>query len=90
MAKRSVELSPRALRDLEKLPADAARSLLDDIEVLGASPWPGPLKVKKLRGHELYRLRTRNYRAIFELRGHKVVVLRIVDRQDFERILKTI
>lgn len=90
MGKRSVELSPRALRDLEKLPAEAAGELVEDMGVLGKAPWPGPPRVKKLRGHDLYRLRTGDYRSIFELREGKVVVLRIVDRKEFERILRTL
>lgn len=90
MARRPVELAPRALRDLQKLPAEAAEALLEDMEVLGETPWPGPPKVKKLRGHDLYRLRTGDYRSIFELRQGKVIVLRIVSRKELERILRTL
>ena len=90
MAEQIIELSPRALRDLRKFPPAAARKILDEIEVLAETPWPGPPKVKKLRGHELYRLRTGSYRSIFETTQGKVVVLRIVDRKDLERILETL
>lgn len=90
MAEQRIELSPRALRDLQKFPPPVARKILDDIEVLGETPWPGPPQVKKLKGYELYRLRTGNYRSIFEARQGKVVVLRIVNRKDLERILETL
>ncbi|MBI4588588.1 MAG: type II toxin-antitoxin system RelE/ParE family toxin [Candidatus Rokubacteria bacterium] len=90
MADRPVELSPRALRDLRKLPAEAAGEILGDLEILKKAAWPGPPKVKKLRGRDLYRLRTRDDRSIFEIRNGKVVILRIVGRQDMERILRTL
>jgi len=90
MAERRVELSPRAQRDLQKLPQAAVREILDDMEILRETPWPGPPKVKKLRGRELYRLRTGDYRSIFEVREGRVVIFRIVDRRDFERILRTL
>jgi len=85
------------MRDLRRLPADTAAELLVDMESLAADPLPGPPKVlpgppkvKKLRGHDLYRLRTGDYRSIFELRGTKVVVLRIVGRSELDRILRTL
>lgn len=90
MAEQIVELSPRAQRDLQKLPQATVREILDDMEILRETPWPGPPKVKKLRRHELYRLRTGGYRSVFEVREGKVLILRIVDRRDFERILRTL
>lgn len=90
MAERPIELSPRALRDLQKLSGHDAGKILDNLEVLRDTPWPGPPKVKKLRGHERYRLRTGDYRSIFEIREGKVVILRIVDRKELERILRTL
>jgi mRNA-degrading endonuclease RelE of RelBE toxin-antitoxin system len=90
MAERRVELAPRALRDLRRLPAQDAERLLDDLQILEQAPWPGAPKVKKLRGQDLYRLRTGDYRSVFEAREGKVVVLRIVDRREFDRILKAL
>lgn len=90
MAKQIIEISPRALRDLQKFPPTVARKILDDIGVLAETPWPGPPKVKKLKGYELYRLRTGSYRSVFEARQGKVVMLRIVDRKELERILETL
>ncbi len=90
MANRPVELSPRALRDLKAIPTETVRRILDDLEVLRSTPWPGPPKVKKLRRLELYRLRTGDYRSIFEVLGETVVILRIVGRKELERILRTL
>ena len=90
MPRYRVELSPRALRDLRKLGSDASAEVVDDLSVLGTFPWPTSPKVKKLRGGELYRIRTGEFRSIFERRGKAVVVLRVIDRKDFERILRRI
>ena len=86
-----VELSPRALRDLKALEKTAAREILGDLEVLQIRPWPAPPKVKKLEGYKnLYRLRTGNYRSLFEPTEKGVVVLRVLDRKELERILRNL
>ena len=88
MEQRSVEIAPRALRDLRKLPSAARKQMLEDFSILETRTWPGPPKIKKLRGYELYRLRTGTYRSIFEDRGQTVVILRVMDRKDLERLLR--
>lgn len=90
MAARAVALAPRALRDLNRLPREAAVGILDDLRLLRETPWPDPPKVKKLRGHDLYRLRTGEYRSVFEIREARVVVLRIVARKELERVLRAL
>lgn len=90
MSDRPVELSPRAARDLRAVPPEAAAEILNDLERLGRTPLPGPPKVKKLRGHDLDRARTGDYRSSFEIREGGVVVLRIVGREDLERVLGTL
>jgi len=86
-----VELSPRAFRDLESLEKKTAKDILDDLEILKSRPWPPAPKVKKLSGYKnLYRLRIGNYRAVFEVLGSGVVVLRIMDRKELERTLRNL
>ena len=95
MAQRLVEIAPRALRDLRRLPSAARKQILEDFSVLETTPWPRPPKIKKLRGYELYRLRTGTYRSMaeaggppFEDRGQTVAILRVIDRKDLERLLR--
>jgi mRNA-degrading endonuclease RelE of RelBE toxin-antitoxin system len=76
------------MRDLGQFPPETAEKLLADMECLEQDPLPGPPKVKKLRGHDLYRLRTGDYRTIFALGAGKAVILRIVTRRELERILR--
>lgn len=86
-----VELSPRALRDLKALEKADAGEILDDLKILQTRPWPGSPKVKKLEGHKnLYRIRTGDYRSLFEPTVRGVVVLRVLDRKELERILRNL
>jgi mRNA-degrading endonuclease RelE of RelBE toxin-antitoxin system len=85
-----VELSPRALRDLKAL-EKAAAEILHDLKILQTRPWPVPPKIKKLEGYKnLYRLRTEDYRSLFEPTVKGVVVLRVLDRKELERILRNL
>jgi mRNA-degrading endonuclease RelE of RelBE toxin-antitoxin system len=87
----TIEISPRAFRDLGGLEKRAAKAVLDELEMLKATPWPTPPQVKKLAGFKtLYRLRTGNYRTIFEALGRNIVVLRVMDRKEMERALKNL
>lgn len=86
MDERTLAYAPRAQRDLVQLPKRDALRVLEDLEILRTLPWP-PGKVKKLRGHEFWEIKTGDYRTIFWPRGATVVVLRIVNRRDLERTL---
>ena len=86
----SLELSPRALRDLRRLPPHAAEAILTDLEILKTPPWPGPPKVKRIHGTPYARLRIGEFRSVVIREESKVVVLRITARKDFERVLKTL
>jgi mRNA-degrading endonuclease RelE of RelBE toxin-antitoxin system len=79
------------LRDLKALEKAAAREILDDLKILQTRPWPGPPKVKKLEGYKnLYRLRTGDYRSIFEPTVKGVVVLHVLNRKELERVLRNL
>ena len=84
----TVELAPRALRDLTAIPRQYADAILSDLEILRTLPWPGPPKVKPLKGTPYARLRSGEFRSVVIREGQKVVVLRVVARKDLERILK--
>jgi mRNA interferase RelE/StbE len=87
----TVELSPRAFRDLSALEKNNAKEILNNLELLKTRPWPPAPKVKKLSGYKnLYRLRIGQFRAIYENNEKKVVILRIIDRKELERTLKNL
>ena len=86
MDERELVYAPRAQRDLLALPRQDARQVLAAVELLRKPPWP-PGKVKKLRGHDFWEIKTGDYRTIFWPQGRKVVILRVVNRRDLDRTL---
>ena len=80
---------PKALRDLQNLDAPYARQILEDLRLLEKPPWP-PGKIKKLRGCDLWEVKTGDYRALFLLHQRKAVVVRVVNRRDLERSIRRI
>ena len=89
MDRRVLVYAPRAERDLVLLPKRFALQILKDLEMLESPPWPAG-KVKKLRGSDLWELKTGDYRSIFWPRGKRVVVLRVVNRRDLEAAITRI
>lgn len=86
MEGRRLVYAPRAQRDLEGLPRNDARRILEDLEILQRPPWP-PRKVKRLRGSDFWEIKTGDFRTLFWPVGPKVVILRVVNRRDLERTL---
>ena len=86
----SLELSPRALRDLRHLARPLADAVLTDLEILRVLPWPGPPKVKRVQGTPYARLRTGGFRSLVMRSGSNVIVLRVVDRKNFEHALRNL
>lgn len=89
MDKRLLIYAPRAQRDLEELEQRNALRILDDLEILVTPPWP-PGKVKKLRGHDYWEIKTGDFRAIFRPQGKTVVVLRVINRRDLGKAIDRI
>jgi len=87
--RRALVYAPRAERDLLLIPKRLALQILKDLELLESPPWPAG-KVKKLRGSDLWELKTGDYRSVFWPRGKRVVVLRVVNRRDLEAAITRI
>lgn len=83
MDKRELVYSPRAQRDLMKLPKRQALQVLEDLKLLETPPWPAG-KVKRLRGQDFWEIKTGDYRTIFWPRRREAVILRIINRRDLE------
>ena len=81
-----VELSPRARRDLKKLPAQARERLRGPIDALVHTP--RPTGAVKLGGEEnTYRIRVGSYRVLYEIHDqiHLVIVMKVADRKEAYR-----
>jgi mRNA interferase RelE/StbE len=75
-----VVFKPRALKDLESLPAVESHRIVRKTEAL-ENDLAGD--VKRLTGFTPeYRLRVGNYRVLFEVEGAQIVVYRVRHRKD--------
>ncbi|MBI3597027.1 MAG: type II toxin-antitoxin system RelE/ParE family toxin [Nitrospirae bacterium] len=81
--------APRAQRDLLDLPRKFADQILNDHDLLKTRPWPNT-KVKKIKGHPYWELKTGDYRSLFIVESNEVVFLRIVNRKNLETAVKRI
>lgn len=82
MVKYTITISKSAQKELDKLPDAIAENLLEAI--LGLANDPRPPGCKELKGYEAYRIRTGNYRIIYEIKDNvlSVEVITIGHRKD--------
>ena len=81
-----IELSKRAERQLKKLDPGTQSLLGAAIDALAMDPRPSG--VKKLKGEEnVYRVRVRDYRIVYEIQDDELIVLviKIGHRRDIYR-----
>ncbi len=82
--KHKVSFTNKAAGDLDELSAGDYERIIKGCQRLEDDFSPDGKHVKKLRGYkDLYRLRIGDYRAVFELKGEDVVIIRVLTRQDF-------
>ena len=78
--KYDLEIKPQALKDLERLNPSDRKRMLERIE-LATNDLSGD--VIKLTKHDpKYRVRSGNFRALFNIEGNKIVVYRVKDRKE--------
>ena len=78
-----IEFKPRALKDLKALPQSAQRRIIAKLEAL-RNDLAGD--VKRLTNFTPeYRLRVGDYRILFEVVDHTLIVYRIIHRKDAYR-----
>ncbi len=86
-----IRITPRAARDIEKLPRPVQDSVLDKLEELGIDPRPpGCQKVKGLEQYDVFRLRVAgSYRIVYQVRDEAawVLALKVADRKEIYRRL---
>jgi mRNA interferase RelE/StbE len=78
-----VEITPAAQRTIKKLPQNIQRKLIEIIELLAKEP--RPVGVVKLSATEnLYRVRTGDYRIIYEIQDQilLIVITKVGHRRD--------
>lgn len=78
----SVELSPAAARDIRKLPRQQQAAIVARLDDLASDPRPAGSK--KLKGHDLHRIRLGDYRIVYTIEDARlrVLVIRVGHRSD--------
>jgi mRNA interferase RelE/StbE len=82
-----VEVAPAALRQLRKLDPPARRRVQAAIELLADQPRPSGAK-KLVGGKGEWRVRTGDYRIVYEVHDNVLLVLVVADghrRESYER-----
>lgn len=77
---------PKSVRkELDHLPDDVTRKILN--RLAGLETNPRPQDVKKLKGREAWRIRVGDYRVIYEIHDRvlQVIVIAIGHRRDIYR-----
>lgn len=72
MSKYAIFLSKKAQRQLDKLPDSIALQIIEAVQDLENDP--RPLGHKKLKGRNGYRIRTGNYRIIYEIFDSELII----------------
>lgn len=74
MARYRIEVSATAERQLKKIRREDAIRILRSISLLAGDPRPAGCR--KMSGYEdIYRIRTGNYRVIYEIDGQQIVIV---------------
>ena len=81
-----IEVSPRAFKDISKLPTAIQERLKPRIDGLASDPRPAGAKKMKGEG-DLWRLRVGDYRVVYEIRDQALIVavVRLGHRRDVYR-----
>ena len=87
-----IRLTNTAAGDLDYIPDDLRRKILQDINLVSTDPFLFGSNVRKLKGFKppLYRLRSGDYRVLYRVKGETATILRVIVRKDLERIIKRI
>lgn len=85
-----VNLAHSAAEDLDSIPVKFRSQIIEAIKSLSNGPFPTGVSIKRLKGFRppLYRLRSGNYRVLYRIEGSTVIVMRVIDRKDLEKIIR--
>jgi mRNA interferase RelE/StbE len=85
--KYKIIIAEQAIKALAKLPGKTRRQISEKIDALADNPRPAG--IEKLQGADLYRIRSGDYRVIYQIKDNLLIVLvvRIGHRKDIYRNL---
>jgi len=85
-----VLLTKTAQKDLARIPKDRRSQVLQALRALEGWPLLEGMDIVRLKGYEekIYRLRIGDYRVVFLTAEDAIYILRVVSRQELEKVLR--
>jgi mRNA interferase RelE/StbE len=82
-----IEFTPKANREIKKLPHQVQDDLREAISALGNNPRPP--RVEKMKGYPWFKIRVGDYRVVYEVLDKilLVLIIRVGDRKEVYRNL---
>ncbi|MCL4468160.1 MAG: type II toxin-antitoxin system RelE/ParE family toxin [Deltaproteobacteria bacterium] len=86
----NVQATRSAIDDLQGIPNRFREQIITSIKPLYTTPLLSGTWIKKLKGFKppLYRLRSRDYRILYRIEGRNIIIMRVIDRKELEKIIK--
>lgn len=83
-------LSPKAVKDLNRLADKACAKIMGALTILQENPFPRGKLVRKIQGvrTEFFRLRVDKYRVFFMVEEGKIVILRVLNKKDADKFIQ--
>lgn len=90
MNKFTLIISPKATKDLDRFSDAICMKIVKAIKILEGNPFPRGKLIKKIKGKQsdFYRLRVDKYRVFFMIETDKVVILRIINKKDADKLIQ--
>jgi mRNA interferase RelE/StbE len=85
-----IQLTLSAVDDLGFIPEISKKKIIAAIQKLSTDPFSSGPNIKKLKGFKppVYRMRSGDFRVLYRVQDKSIIVLRVIDRKDLERIIK--
>jgi len=85
-----IQLTSSTVDDLDCIPEIAKKKIIASIQRLSTDPFSPRPNIKKLKGFKppIYRIRSGDFRVLYRLQDKTIIILRVIDRKDLERIIK--
>jgi mRNA interferase RelE/StbE len=90
LAKFEIQLTSSAVDDLDCIPEISKKKIIAAIQKLSTDPFSSNPHIKKLKGFKppIYRIRSGDFRVLYRVQDKTIIILRVIDRKDLERIVK--
>jgi mRNA interferase RelE/StbE len=85
-----IQLTYSAVDDLDCIPELPKKKIIASIKKLSSNPFASSPNIKKLKGFKppIYRIRSGDFRALYRVHENTIIILRVIDRKDLEKVLK--